>query len=59
MVTKINTLKDLPLKEFHGYAIKTEGDTAFIGDKRAYMFISKSPKCIYLFVEISENPKIV
>jgi len=51
MVTKISSLKELPYKSFHGYILKTEEDTKFIGDKKAYMFISESPKCIFLFVE--------
>ena len=59
MITKIETLKDLPYKDFHAYILKTEDDTKFIGDNGGYIFISKSPKCIYLFVEISENPEIV
>ena len=59
MITKIETLKDLPLMTFHGYLIKAENDISVVGDKKAYMFISKSPKCIYLFIEMSENPEIV
>lgn len=51
MVTKIDSLKQLPYKHFNGYVLKEETDTAFVGDGIAYMFISTSPKCIFLFVE--------
>ncbi len=55
MITKISSLKELPYKSFEGFVLKNESDTAFIGDKQGYLFVTEHPKSIVLFVEASEN----
>lgn len=51
MITRLLSLHNLPYKSYHTYLLKTEQDTQFIGESNAYVFISQSPKCIYLFVD--------
>jgi hypothetical protein len=55
MVIRINTLRDLPYKRFHGYILDNEKDTEFVGDRKAYLFICEFPKCICLFIELDES----
>lgn len=51
MITKIESLKELPYADYEGYILKTEQDAAFVGEREAYLFVSKSPICIFLFIK--------
>lgn len=53
MITKIKSLKELPYTDYEGYVLKTEQDTDFVGERIAYLFISESPVCIFLFIKAS------
>lgn len=52
MVTKIEDLKQLPYANYTGHLLKKEEDAEKTADgKPAWLFVSLSPKAIYLFVK--------
>lgn len=52
MIHKIDNLRQLPYNLYSGYVLKNESDKdAIVGNKIGYLYISKSPVCIFLFVE--------
>lgn len=56
MITKLSTLKDLPYDKYRGCLILKEEDSLdIVKEGEGWIFISKSPKCIFLYIKLDKT----